>query len=215
VTGVAAIRVFLLDDHEIVRRGVREVLRADDIEVVGESGSAREAVRVLPVLRPDVAVLDVRLPDGSGIEVCRTVRSLDDSIRALILTGFDDHEVRRAATAAGACGFVAKAIRGTALVDAIRAVAAGRSVSTDPSGPLKHPPAKSADGIDPRLRRLTPQEHRLVVHLAAGLTNRQIGDLMLLSEKTVKNYLTSAMDKMGMNGRTEVAVFSARHNWSQ
>ena len=215
MTEVTAIRVYLLDDHEMVRRGVREILRADNIEVVGESGSAGEAARVLPVLRPDVAVLDVRLPDGSGIEVCRTVRALDRSIRALILSGFDDHEVRRAAAAAGACGFVAKAIRGTVLVDAIRAVAAGRTVSTDPSGALKDPRARSADDIDPRLSRLTPQERRLVVHLAAGLTNRQIGDLMLLSEKTVKNYLTSAMGKMGMTRRTEVAVFSARFDWSQ
>lgn len=212
---MATIRVFLLDDHEMVRCGIRAVLRADDIEVVGESGSACEAARVLPVLRPDVAVLDVRLPDGSGIEVCRTVRALDRSIRALILSGFDDQEVRRAATAAGACGFVAKSVRGTALVDAVRAVAGGTNVSADPSVPLKDPPAKIADGVDPRLTSLTPQEHRLVVHLAAGLTNRQLGELMLLSEKTVKNYLTSAMAKMGMTRRTEVAVFSARHDWSQ
>ena len=168
-----------------------------------------------PCLGRTSPVLDVRLPDGSGIEVCRTVRALDRSIRALILSGFDDQEVRRAATAAGACGFVAKSVRGTALVDAVRAVAGGTNVSADPSVPLKDPPAKIADGVDPRLTSLTPQEHRLVVHLAAGLTNRQLGELMLLSEKTVKNYLTSAMAKMGMTRRTEVAVFSARHDWSQ
>jgi two-component system, NarL family, response regulator DevR len=215
VTVVSAIQVFLVDDHEIVRRGVREVLRANSMDVVGESGSASHAARTLPVLRPDVAVLDVRLPDGSGIEVCRTVRALDPSIQVLMLTGFDDEETRRAAIAAGACGVVSKTIRGTALVDAVRAVATGRNVSSDPAGALMGPVSRSADGSDPRLRRLTPQEHRLVVHLAQGLTNRQIGDLMRLSEKTVKNYLTSAMEKMGMTHRTEVAVFSARHDWSQ
>jgi two-component system, NarL family, response regulator DevR len=215
VTVVSAIQVFLADDHEIVRRGVRELLRANSMDVVGESGSASHAARILPVLRPDVAVLDVRLPDGSGIEVCRTVRALDPSIQVLMLTGFDDEETRRAAIAAGACGVVSKTIRGTALVDAVRAVAAGRNVSSDPAGRLTTPRGRSADSSDPRLRRLTPQEHRLVVHLAQGLTNRQIGDLMRLSEKTVKNYLTSAMEKMGMTHRTEVAVFSARHDWSQ
>jgi DNA-binding NarL/FixJ family response regulator len=214
MTAVSAIRVFLVDDHEIVRRGVREVLQADSMDVVGESGSACQAERVLPVLRPDVAVLDVRLPDGSGIDVCRTIRARDPSIQVLILTGFDDEETRRAALAAGACGLVLKTIRSTALVDAIRAVAAGRSVASEPPGPLRSPPVKSADAGDPRLRRLTPQEQRLVVHLAQGLTNRQIGDLMLLSEKTIKNYLTSAMEKLGMTRRTEVAVFSARHDWS-
>ena len=211
---VSLIRVFLLDDHEIVRRGVREVLRTHSMDVVGESGSACDAARTIPVLRPDVAVLDVRLPDGSGIDVCRTVRALAPSVQVLMLTGFDDEETGRAAIAAGACGLVSKTIRGTALVDAIRAVAAGKNVSSDPADPLTSPRGRSADGGDPRLRRLTPQEHRLVVHLAQGLTNRQIGDLMRLSEKTVKNYLTSAMEKMGMTRRTEVAVFSARHDWS-
>jgi two-component system, NarL family, response regulator DevR len=214
VTVASAIRVFVVDDHEVVRRGVRELLRADSMEVVGESGSACQAARVLPVLRPDVAVLDVRLPDGSGIEVCRAVRALDPSIQVLMLTGFDDEETHRAAIAAGACGLVLKTIRGTALVDAIRAVAAGKLLPGGPAGPLTTSRARSTDGSDPRVRRLTPQEHRLVVHLAQGLTNRQIGDLMLLSEKTVKNYLTSAMEKLGMTRRTEVAVFSARHDWS-
>jgi DNA-binding NarL/FixJ family response regulator len=206
------IRVFLLDDHEIVRRGLRDLLEANPgFEVVGESGLAAEAARRIPALRPDVAVFDVRLPDGSGIEACRQVRSVDPTIACLILTSYDDDDAMAAAVLAGASGFLLKDVRGNGLVEAVARVAGGENLlDTARAHRLR---ARWAEGQekDPRLRSLTPQERRVLDHVAAGETNRQIGEAMSLAEKTVKNYVTSVLAKLGMERRTQAAVYVAVH----
>lgn len=206
------IRVYLLDDHEIVRRGLRELLESvPDLEVVGESGSAVEAVRRIPALRPDVAIFDARLPDGSGIDVCRDVRSIDPSIAGLILTSFDDEQALATAILAGASGYLLKDIKGNGLIDAIRAVAAGkRLIDDDVVRRVRERWSIDAE-TDPRLRLLTAQERRILDHVAEGLTNRQIGAAMFLAEKTVKNYVTSVLGKLGMERRTQAAVFAVTH----
>ena len=206
------IKVFLLDDHEVVRRGLRELLEVeDDIEVVGESGSAAEATRRIPALRPDVAVLDGRLPDGSGIDVCRDIRSVDPNVHALILTSYDEDAALFAAIMAGASGYVLKDIRGTDLVDAIRRVASGQSL-LDPAVTARVlERLRSGPEQDPRLAGLTDQERRILDHIAEGKTNRQIGEEMFLAEKTVKNYVSSLLAKLGLQRRTQAALFSARH----
>ena len=205
------IRVFLLDDHEVVRRGLHDLLESEgDIEIIGESGSAREAIARIPALRPDVAVLDGRLPDGSGIDVCREVRSVDPSIKALILTSYDDDEALFAAILAGAAGYVLKQIGGNDLVDGVRRVAAGQSL-LDPSlvarvlervrnGPEAHE----------ELAALTEQERKILALIAEGLTNRQIGERMFLAEKTVKNYVSSVLSKLGLERRTQAAVLATK-----
>ena len=205
------IRVFLLDDHELVRRGVAELLSGEDgIEVVGESGSATEAIRRIPVVRPDVAILDARLPDGSGIEVCRQVRSTDPGINALILTSYDDEDALFAAIMAGAAGYILKQIRGRALVDGIRRVAAGQSL-LDPAVTQRVLERVRGGGREPdELRRLTDQERRILELIAAGLTNRQIGERLCLAEKTVKNYVSNLLAKLGMERRTQAAVYASR-----
>lgn len=206
------IGVYLLDDHEIVLRGLRDLIELeDDIEVVGESASAHEAARRIPALRPDVAVLDARLPDGSGIEVCRHVRAVDPGIHALVLTSYDDDQALTAAVLAGAAGYVLKDIRGTDLVDAIRAVARGERLLDPDSVREVGETLTSPSPADPRLRSLTPQERRILHHVAAGLTNRQIGEELHLAEKTVKNYLTAVLAKLGMERRTQAAVFAVTH----
>ena len=205
------IRVYLLDDHEVVRTGLRELLeREPDIEVVGESGTAGEAQRRIPALRPDVAVLDARLPDGSGIDVCREIRSRDSDIKALILTSYDDDEALFAAIMAGAAGYVLKDIRSRDLVEGIRKVAAGQSL-LDPSvtGQVLQR-LRSGPAEDPRLAGLTSQEKRILSLIADGLSNRQIAEQMYLAEKTVKNYVSSLLAKLGMERRTQAAVFAAR-----
>jgi two-component system response regulator DevR len=207
-----SVRVFLLDDHEIVRRGLRELLEAtDDIQVIGESGSAREAARRIPPLRPDVAIFDVRLPDGSGIDACRDVRSVDPSIKALILTSYDDEQALLTAVLAGASAFVLKDIRSSGLVDTIRRVAAGENLLDTEQAHELVETWRVHGNADPRLRVLTPQERRILEHIAAGLTNRQIGEEMSLAEKTVKNYVTAVLAKLGMERRTQAAVFAATH----
>ncbi|WP_040161053.1 response regulator [Mobilicoccus massiliensis] len=207
-----SITVYLLDDHEIVRRGLRELLELeDDLQVVGESGSAEEAARRIPALRPDVAVLDARLPDGSGIEVCRTVRSLDENIAGLILTSFDDERALTAAVLAGASGYLLKDIRGADFVDAVRRVAAGERLLAEDDVRSIQDKLAAAEPGDPRLRSLTPQERRILLHVAKGLTNRQIGAELFLAEKTVKNYITAVLAKLGMERRTQAAVFAATH----
>ena len=205
------IRVYLLDDHEIVRQGIRTLLdAAGGIEIVGESGSAVEASHRIPALRPDVAILDARLPDGSGIEVCREVRAVDESIHALILTSYDDDEALFSAIMAGASGYVLKEIRSSALVDAIRHVAAGHSL-IDPSliervlERVRNPVTTA-----PELAQLTQQEMTLLGYIAEGLTNRQIGEQMFLAEKTVKNYVSVLLAKLGVERRTQAAVLAAR-----
>jgi two-component system response regulator DevR len=204
--------VFLLDDHEIVRRGLRDLLEAEgDIEVVGEASTAAEAVGRVHALDPDVAVLDVRLEEGNGIEACRDIRSLHPRTACLILTSFSDDEALFQAIMAGAAGYLLKQIRTTDLVDAVRRVAAGQNL-LDPAitarvlERLRRGPQQ-----DERLARLTEQEHQVLELLAEGLTNRQIGERLHLAEKTVKNYVTSLLSKMGMSRRTEAAVYAVRH----
>jgi two-component system, NarL family, response regulator DevR len=205
------IRVFLLDDHEVVRQGLRALLESGgDIEVVGESGLAMEAAARIPALRPDVAVLDARLPDGSGIEVCRTVRGVDESIQALILTSYDDDEALFAAIMAGAAGYVLKEIRGNDLVDGIRRVAAGQSL-IDPALTAKVlERVRRGPSVAPELANLTEQERKLLALIAEGLTNRQIGEQMFLAEKTVKNYVSSILSKLGLERRTQAAVLASK-----
>ncbi len=205
------IRVFLLDDHEVVRRGVRELLEAEgDIEVVGEAGTAEEAVGRIPATSPDVAVLDVRLPDGSGVEVCRDVRSARPELACIMLTSFADDEALFEAIMAGAAGYVLKQVRGGELVDAIRRVAAGQSL-LDPQVTAKVlERLRQGSEEDERLRGLTEQERRILTLLADGKTNRQIAEELFLAEKTVKNYVSNLLSKMGMSRRTEAAVYAAR-----
>ena len=204
------ISVYLLDDHEVVRRGLRELLEVeDDLDVAGESGSATEAARRIPALRPDVMVLDARLPDGSGIDVCRDVRSVDPHIQAIILTSYDDDRALTAAVAAGAAGYVLKDVRGSDLVASIRRVAAGESL-LDPDVVQRLRQAWGHEQpTDPKLAALTPQERRILDCIAQGLTNRQIGESLSLAEKTVKNYVTSVLAKLGMERRTQAAVYVA------
>jgi DNA-binding NarL/FixJ family response regulator len=204
-------RIFLLDDHEIVRRGLRELLEAEeDFQVVGEAGTAEEAFGRIPATRPDVAVLDVRLPDGDGVEVCREIRSRYPEIRCLMLTSFSDDEALFSAIMAGASGYVLKQVRGSDLTDGIRRVAAGDSL-LDPAVTkrvferLRTPPKE-----DDELSVLSAQERRLLDLIAEGLTNRQIGDEMHLAEKTVKNYVSNLLSKLGMSRRTEAAALAAR-----
>jgi two-component system, NarL family, response regulator DevR len=206
------IRVYLLDDHEVVRRGLCDLLQRDgDIEVIGESGLAVEAAARIPALRPDVAVLDGRLPDGSGVEVCREVRSVDPSIAVLILTSYDDDDALFSAIMAGAAGYVLKQVRGTDLVDDVRRVAAGQSL-LDPAVTqqvlerLRRGPVE-----DSALAPLTDQEKRILELIGEGMTNRQIAESVFLAEKTVKNYVSSLLAKLGMERRTQAAVFAAKH----
>jgi len=205
------VRVFLLDDHEVVRRGLRDLLESAGLEVVGEAGTAAQAIARIPALRPDVCVLDARLPDGSGIDVCREVRSIDPTIRALILTSYDDDEALFAAIMAGAAGYVLKQVGGDDLVEAIQHVAAGRSL-LDPAVTtrvLERMRTGAADEPE-ELASLTDQERRVLALIAEGLTNRQIGEQMFLAEKTVKNYVSSLLSKLGLERRTQAAVLAAK-----
>jgi two-component system response regulator DevR len=211
------IRVFLLDDHEIVRRGVADLLSAEaDIQIVGEAATVDEALRRIPAAAPQVAVLDARLPDGSGIEVCRIVRDADPTIKCLILTSYDDDEAVFAAVLAGASGYVLKQIRGAGLIDAVRQVAAGRSL-LDPrvtERVLERVRGGAAD--DPRLAALNAQERRILELIAEGMTNREIGRTLFIAEQTVKNNVTSLLAKLGMQRRTQAAVLGAevRQRWT-
>ena len=207
------IRVYLLDDHEVVRRGLRDLLETErDIVVVGESGSAREAIARIPALHPDVAVLDGRLPDGSGIDVCRDIRSVDPSIQALILTSYDDDDALFAAIMAGAAGYVLKQIRGDDLIEAIRQVASGHSL-LDPAVTRRVLERVRRGSEEPdELRSLTDQERKILSHIAEGMTNRQIAEAMFLAEKTVKNYVSSILAKLGLERRTQAAVLASKLN---
>jgi DNA-binding NarL/FixJ family response regulator len=206
------IRVFLLDDHEVVRRGIKELLEGEpDIVVVGESGLAAEAARRIPALRPDVAILDARLPDGSGIDVCREIRSRDPEVKALILTSYDDDDALFAAIMAGAAGYTLKQVRGNDLVDTVRRVAAGQS-TLDPSvtaAVLDR--VRNGPPVDKELERLTAQEQRILDLIGEGMTNRQIGEQLYLAEKTVKNYVSSMLAKLGLTSRTQAAIFATKH----
>ena len=204
------IRVFLVDDHEVVRRGIADMINAEpDLEVVGEASTARQAVARVAATVPDVAVLDVRLPDGSGIDVCRTIRSANPGVQCLMLTAYDDDEASYSAVLAGASGYVLKDIRGQHLVESIRRVARGeslvqkavtRKVVTELTGTAADSPASN----------LTTRERQVLELIAEGLTNRQIGDQLDLAEKTVKNYVSGLLAKLGMERRTQAAVYGAR-----
>jgi two-component system response regulator DevR len=206
-----AVRVFLLDDHEIVRRGVKELLETEgDIEVVGEAGTAAEALARIPLTRPDVAVLDVRLPDGDGVQVCREIRSAHPEIHCLMLTSFADDEALFQAIMAGASGYVLKQIKGADVVEAVRSVAAGRSL-LDPSVTARVlERLRKGSEEDELLARLSPQERNILRLIADGLTNRQIAEEVHLAEKTVKNYVSNLLAKLGMERRTQAAVYAAR-----
>lgn len=205
------VRVFLLDDHEIVRRGVRELLEAhDDLEVVGEAATAAEGIARIPAVKPDVAVVDMQLPDGNGVEVCREVRSRDETIRCLILTSFADDEALFDSIMAGAAGYLLKQIKGADLVDGIRRVASGQSLLDPEVTARVLERLRKGPEEDERLARLTDQERKILDLIAEGLTNRQIGERMFLAEKTVKNYVSNLLSKLGMERRTEAAVFAAR-----
>jgi DNA-binding NarL/FixJ family response regulator len=205
------VTVFLLDDHEVVRRGVRDLLEAQpDIRVVGEASTASSALARIPALRPDVAVLDVRLPDGDGVTVCREIRSWMPEVACLMLTSFGDDEALFGAIMAGAAGYVLKQIHGTDLVGAVRTVASGQSMldmraASQVMARLQDRTVKR----DP-LCGLTGQESRLLELIGEGLTNRQIGERMFLAEKTVKNYISVLFAKLGMERRTQVAAYAAR-----
>ncbi|MET9507220.1 response regulator transcription factor [Streptomyces flavidovirens] len=214
------ITVFLVDDHEVVRRGVHELLSVeDDIEVVGEAGTATDALVRIPATRPDVAVLDVRLPDGSGVEVCREVRSQNADIKCLMLTSFADDEALFDAIMAGASGYVLKAIRGNELLAAVRDVAAGKSL-LDPVATARvlerlrsgNGDGSGGDGAkgDSRLANLTEQERKILDLIGEGLTNRVIGERLHLAEKTIKNYVSSLLSKLGMQRRSQAAAYVAR-----
>ncbi|HZT64495.1 MAG TPA: response regulator transcription factor [Acidimicrobiales bacterium] len=205
------IKVFLLDDHPVVRAGLRGMLELEeDMTVVGEAASAAEALNRIPLCSPDVAILDVRLPDGNGIEVCREVRSAVPGVSCLILTSFADDEALFSSIMAGAAGYVLKQVRGTDLVGAIRRVAAGESL-LDPAVTLRVLQRLRAEPEDDEmLGRLTEQERRILDLIAEGRTNRQIADSMFLAEKTVKNYVSNLLAKLGMHRRTEAAVYAAR-----
>jgi DNA-binding NarL/FixJ family response regulator len=212
VPGVEKITVFILDDHEIVRDGLRRTLeRHDDIEVVGEAGLAAEALRRIPALTPTVAILDGRLPDGSGIDVCREIRSTHPDVACLILTSYDDDEALFSAIMAGAAGYVLKEIRGTDLVGAIRTVASGQSLLSPSVTQRVLARLREGPKQDPVLAELSPREREILTLVAEGLTNRQIGTRIHLSEKTVKNYVSSILDKLGLTSRTQAAVLAYKH----
>ena len=203
--------VYLLDDHQMVREGLKVMLEASGrIEVVGESDSAEEAAHRIPAVKPDVAILDNRLPDGSGIEVCREIRAVDPSLKALILTSYDDDEALFSAIMAGAAGYILKDVKGHDIVDAIERVAAGQSLIDPALMARVLDRVRNGPQVAPELARLTEQELKLLGLLAEGLTNRQISERMFLSEKTVKNYVSHLLTKLGLERRTQAAVLATR-----
>ena len=210
MTETATIRIFLLDDHEIVRRGIAELLAAvPGFEIVGEARSAEQALPRALACRPDVAVLDARLPDGSGIDVCRDIRSELPDTHCLILTSYDDQDAVLAAVLAGASGYVLKEVRTADLVESIQQAALGRTL-IDPAIIAKvMDRVREGTPTDSRLAALTEREREVLDLVAEGLTNRQIGEKMFLAEKTVKNYVSSLLGKLGMERRTQAAVFGA------
>lgn len=204
------ITAFLMDDHEVVRQGVRALLESTgEVEVIGEASNATEAIARIPAVRPDVAILDVRVPDGNGIEVCREVRSKIGT-NCLMLTSYSDDEALFEAIMAGASGYVLKQIRGSELLDAVKRVAAGESLLDPAITERVLNRLRAPDEEDERLARLTPQERRILHHIADGLTNRQIAAEMHLAEKTIKNYVSNLLSKLGMERRTEAAVFATK-----
>ncbi|WP_354638282.1 response regulator transcription factor [Kitasatospora camelliae] len=213
-TGGAAapIKVFLLDDHEVVRRGVHDLLDSEpDLTVVGEAATVEQALARVPALRPDVAVLDMRLPDGDGVTVCRELRSQMPDLACLILTSFDDEEALLDSIMAGAAGYVLKQISGTDLVSAVRTVAAGQSM-LDPGATTRLMARLRGDNAPPPtgLPRLTDREQEILALIGQGLTNRQIGQRLYLAEKTVKNHISRLLAKLGVERRVQAAVMASQ-----
>ncbi len=205
------LRIFLLDDHEVVRAGLRTLFEAeDDIEVVGEAGRASEALARIPALRPDVAILDVRLPDQSGVELCREIRSDHPEISCLMLTSYADDEALFAAIMAGASGYLLKQVGGNELVDSVRRVGAGQSLLDPALTQRVIERIKRGPDADDELGSLTPQERRVLDLIAEGKTNRQIGEELFLAEKTVKNYVSNLLAKLGLERRTQAASLASR-----
>ena len=208
-----SIRVFLLDDHEIVRTGLRSLFEAaDDFVVVGEAGSSAEALDRIPPTRPHVALLDVRLPDGSGIEVCREIRSKSPEIACMMLTSYADDEALLAATLAGASGYVLKQVGASSLVEDVRRVADGESLLDPKLSERAIQRLREGSEEDVLLTKLTPQERRILDLVAEGQTNRQIAGTLFLAEKTVKNYVSNLLAKLGMERRTQAASYATRIN---
>ena len=203
------VRVFLLDDHEVVRRGVADLLDAEpDLEVVGEASTAAEALARVPAVRPDVAVLDVRLPDGDGVSVCRELRSRQPELRCLMLTSFADDDALFDAIMAGASGYVLKQIRGTDLVGAVRTVSSGQSLLDPRSTAQVLDRMRAAAEKKGPVSMLSEQERTVLALIGEGLTNREIGERMFLAEKTVKNYVSHLLAKLGMQRRTQAAILA-------
>ncbi len=204
------VNVFLVDDHEVVRRGVRELLEnEEDIRVVGEAGGRSEALTEIEQVQPDLVLLDVRLPDGDGIEICREIRSSWPDVVCLMLTSYADDEAFLGAVVAGAAGYVLKQIRGNDLVTSVRRAASGESL-LDPLLVRQARARLGRDIEDERVRPLSPQERRILELIAEGKTNREISETMFLAEKTVRNYVSNLLLKLGMKHRTEAAVFAVR-----
>lgn len=209
--GRATVTVFLVDDHEVVRRGLIDLLGADpELDVVGEAGSVAEAMARIPALRPDVAVLDVRLPDGNGIELCRDLLARMPELRCLILTSFTSDEAMLDAILAGASGYIVKDIKGMELARAVKDVGAGRSLLDNRAAAALMAKLRGATAKPDPLSGLSEQERILLGLLAEGLTNKQIADRMFLAEKTVKNYVSRLLAKLGMERRTQAAVFATK-----
>ncbi|MFD7639474.1 response regulator [Kitasatospora sp. NPDC059795] len=210
--GSAPIRVFLLDDHEVVRRGVHDLLDSEpDLEVVGEAGTVEQALARVPALRPDVAVLDMRLPDGDGVSVCRELRSRMPQLACLMLTSFDDEEALLDSIMAGAAGYVLKQISGTDLVTAIRTVASGQSM-LDPGAATRLMARLRGEATAPApdFPNLTEREREILALIGEGLTNRQIGERVFLAEKTVKNHISRLLAKLGVERRVQAAVIATQ-----
>ncbi len=209
-------RIFLVDDHEMIRRGIADLLHDEaGLEVVGEAGTAAEARLRIRATSPDIVLLDVRLPDGSGIDVCREVRSTNPGTKCIILTSFDDDEATYAAVVAGASGYVLKDIRGSGLVSAVRAVASGHSL-LEPTLANRVVQRITQDRVkDPRLGSLSARENQILLLISEGLTNREIGVSLSLAEKTVKNYVSALLTKLGLQRRTQAAVFQLESKYSE
>ena len=205
-------RVLICDDHEVVREGLRGLIsRQTGMSVVGEAGSVAESIEAAARAKPDVVIMDVRLPDGSGVEACRAIREARPETKVVMLTSYADDEALFASILAGASGYLLKQTRGQAVVDAITAVAAGRSLlDPDVTGKVLER-LRETRAEDPALASLTDQERKVVVGLAEGKTNRDIGEALFLSEKTVKNYVSRILDKLGLSRRAEAAAYMAKH----
>jgi len=211
VTASAVTRVLLCDDHEVVREGLRTLLsRHQDIAVVGEVGTMAEAIEAAAKVRPDVVIMDVRLPDGSGVEACRAIREARPETQVIMLTSYADDEALFASIVAGASGYLLKQTRGQAVVDAIQAVAQGRSLlDPDVTGKVLERVRRGREQEDPAIASLTDQERKVLEQLAEGKTNREIGTALFLSEKTVKNYVSRILDKLGLSRRAQAAAYVA------